>query len=143
LKQKRNPPSTLDRVRDRHRPLLERLVVEIRRRHYSIRTEQAYEAWVCRFILFCDHRDPSAMGTERIRNFLEDLAVRGQVSASTQSQALNALVFLYKRVLGQSLDALEDFARAKRPKWLPAEGPREWISKSLASGHRPQSRLRL
>lgn len=132
LKQKRNPPSTLDRVRDRHRPLLERLVAEIRRRHYSIRTEQAYEAWVCRFILFCDHRDPSEVGAESIRGFLEDLAVRGQVSASTQSQALNALVFLYKQVLGQSLEALGDFVRAKRLKRLPVVLERSEVGRLLA-----------
>jgi integron integrase len=132
LKQKRNPPSTLDRVRDQHQPLLERLVAEIRHRHYSIRTEQAYEAWVCRFILFCDHRDPSEISADRLRDFLEDLAVRGQVSASTQSQALNALVFLYKQVLGQSLDALGDFARAKRPKRLPVVLERSEVGRLLA-----------
>lgn len=99
--------------------MLERLVAEIRRRKYSIRTEQAYESWVCRFILFCDNRDPETVGTERIVAFLERLAVHGQVAASTQNQALNALVFLYKQVLGQSLEQFGDFARAKRPRRLP------------------------
>jgi len=99
--------------------LLERLAAEIRRRRYSIRTEQAYETWACRFIRFCDNRPPREIGTDRIVAFLEDLAVRGQVSASMQNQALNALVFLYKQVLGQTLDELGEFTRAKRPKRLP------------------------
>ena len=99
--------------------MLERLAAEIRRRRYSIRTEQTYETWACRFILFCDNRPPHEVGADRIVAFLEDLAVRGQVSASTQNQALNALVFLYKQVLGKPLDELGDFTRAKRPKHLP------------------------
>jgi len=112
--------------------LLERLIVEIRRRNYSIRTEQAYESWVCRFILFCDGRDPVEAGAQRIPAFLEDLAVRGNVSASTQSQALNALVFLYKQVLGQSLDELGEFARAKRPKRLPVVLERSEVARLLS-----------
>jgi integron integrase len=131
LKEKRNAPSALDRAREQHRALLERMAAEIRRRKYSIRTEQAYESWVCRFILFCDNRDPSEVGAERIRAFLEDLAVRGRVSASTQSQALNALVFLYKQVLGRSLDELGDFVRAKRPKRLPVVLERSEVARLL------------
>jgi integron integrase len=124
-------PSALDGVRDQHRALLERMVAEIRRRHYSIRTEEAYEAWVCRFILFCDHREPITVGADRLRAFLEDLAVRGNVSASTQSQALNALVFLYTQVLDRSLDDLGDFARAKRPKRLPVVLERSEVARLL------------
>jgi integron integrase len=119
FKEKRNPSSALDAVRRAHAPLLERLAAEIRRRKYSIRTEQAYETWVCRFILSCGNQDPSLVGEDRIVGFLEDLAVRGQVSASTQNQALNALVFLYRQVLNRELAPFGDFARAKRPKRLP------------------------
>ncbi|EIC20856.1 integron integrase [Thiorhodovibrio frisius] len=119
FKPKRNARSPLDAVRENHSALLERMIAEIRRRKYSIRTEQAYEAWVCRFILFCDNRDPTELGAERVRAFLEDLAVRGNVSASTQSQALNGLAFLYRQVLGRSMDEMGDFVRAKRPKRLP------------------------
>jgi len=79
FKEKRNPPSVLDDVRKNHGPLLDRLVAEIRRRKYSIRTEQAYETWICRFILFCGGHDPREVGEDRIVAFLEDLAVRGQV----------------------------------------------------------------
>ncbi|MBK1649640.1 integron integrase [Rhabdochromatium marinum] len=131
-RKKHHAPSPLDQVRATHRALLERVVGEIRRRHYSIRTEQVYEAWVCRFIVFCDHRDPAEVEVERIRDFLEDLAVRGQVSASTQNQALDALVFLYKQVLGQSLEALGDFARAKRPQRLPVVLERSEVGRLLA-----------
>jgi len=119
FKEKRNPPSAMDAVRRDHAALLERLTAEIRRRQYSIRTEQVYESWVCRFIRFCDNQAPTEIGADRIVAFLEDLAVRGQVAASTQNQALNALVFLYKQVLGQPLEELGDFQRAKRPKRLP------------------------
>jgi hypothetical protein len=132
FKAKRNPPSALDAARAAHRALLERMATEIRRRRYSIRTEQAYDAWVCRFILFCDSRDPAEVGAGRVRAFLEDLAVRGNVSASTQSQALNALAFLYSQVLGQSLDALGDFVRAKRPKRLPVVLERSEVARLLA-----------
>ncbi|MFE8032558.1 phage integrase N-terminal SAM-like domain-containing protein [Thiohalocapsa marina] len=108
------------------------MAAEIRRRKYSIRTEQAYASWVCRFILFCGNRDPAEVGAERIRAFLEDLAVRGNVSASTQSQALNALAFLYKQVLGRSLDELGEFARAKRPKRLPVVLERSAVARLLS-----------
>jgi integron integrase len=131
FKEKRNPPSALDEVRRSHPRLIERLAAEIRRRKYSIRTEQAYESWVCRFILFCGGRDPSEVGADRIVAFLEDLAVRGQVSASTQNQALNALVFLYKQVLGQALAELGDFTRAKRPRRLPVVLTRGEVARVL------------
>ncbi|MCF6356120.1 MAG: phage integrase N-terminal SAM-like domain-containing protein, partial [Candidatus Polarisedimenticolaceae bacterium] len=72
----------------RHAQLLERLAAEIRRRNYSIRTEQAYEAWVCRFIGFCDNRDPSKLGAAQVVSFLEDLAVRGTYQlASSRDEA--------------------------------------------------------
>ncbi|EIC23013.1 integron integrase [Thiorhodovibrio frisius] len=132
FKEKKNAPLALDQARETHRVLLERMVAEIRRRNYSIRTELAYESWVCRFILFCDNRDPTEIGADRIRAFLEDLAVRGNVSASTQSQALNAIMFLFKEVLGRSLDELGDFVRAKRPKRLPVVLERSEVARLLA-----------
>jgi hypothetical protein len=131
FKEKRNPPSALDEVRRSHPRLMERLAAEIRRRKYSIRTEQTDASWVCRFILFCGGRDPSEVGADRIVAFLEDLAVRGQVSASTQNQALNALVFLCKQVLGQALNALGDFTRAKRPRRLPVVLSRGEVARPL------------
>jgi integron integrase len=110
---------------------MERLAAEIRRRKYSIRTEQIDESWACRFILFCGGRDPSEVGADRIVAFLEDLAVRGQVWASTQNQALNALLFPYKQVLGQAVNELGDFTRAKRPRRLPVVLSRGEVTRLL------------
>lgn len=110
---------SLNEVRRDHHEILNRLVSGIRTRHYSIRTEQAYEAWMCRYIAFNDGKPPERMGGAEVAAFLEHLAVKGRVSASTQSQALCALVFLYDKVLEQPLGELGRIARAKRPKRLP------------------------
>jgi len=99
--------------------LLDRVRDSIRSRHYSLRTEQSYIQWIRRFILFHNKRHPEEMGEKEISQFLTDLAVNRKVSASTQNQALSALLFLYKLVLGQKLDWLDDVVRAKRPKRLP------------------------
>jgi len=109
----------LGEVRSKHPEVITRLVTEIRRRAYSIRTEQAYEQWVCRYIAFCSGRDPRALGAAEVKRFLEHLAVHRTVAASTQNQALNALVFLYTQVLDQPLGELDSFTRAKRPRRLP------------------------
>ena len=111
--------NALEAARKEHAAVLERLVSEIRRRHYSIRTEQAYELWVCRFIAFHQGAEPATLGNDAVIAFLEYLAVRRNVAANTQNQALNALVFLYKQVLDRPLEDLGTFARAKRPKRLP------------------------
>ncbi|MBL4775035.1 MAG: integron integrase [Mariprofundus sp.] len=92
---------------------------EIRRRGYSIRTEQTYLSWVKRFMGFHDGHDPAELDMSAISSFLEYLAISRHVSSSTQNQALNALVFLYKQVLGKELGKLESFVRAKRAKRLP------------------------
>ena len=76
-------------------------------------------SWVKRFILFHDKRHPSEMGADEIRAFLTHLAVQGQVAASTQNGALNALVFLYRQVLQQPFPELEGLERAKRPRRIP------------------------
>ena len=109
----------IEAARQRHGKLLDDLVVEIRQRHYSIRTEQAYLGWACRFILFLGDKAPESAGAPEITAFLQDLAVRGNVAASTQNQALNGLIFLYGQVLQRPPGDLGDFARAKRPKRLP------------------------
>ena len=79
--------------------LLDQVREVIRVKHYSIRTEDAYVQWIKRFIFFHGKRHPREMGAAEIEAFLTDLAVQKQVAASTQNQALNALVFLYKEVL--------------------------------------------
>jgi len=91
----------------------------IRARHYSPRTEQAYLAWVRRFIYFHDKRHPAEMGEPEINAFLTHLAVTEKVSASTQTQALAALLFLYRHVLGREVGDLQDLVRARRDVTLP------------------------
>ena len=91
----------------------------IRIRHYSPRTEQAYVHWIRRYILFHELRHPAEMGKPELNAFLSHLAVREHVSASTQTQALSALVFLYRNVLDGEVGLLEGVVRAKRPARLP------------------------
>jgi integron integrase len=98
--------------------LLDQLSQVLRVRHYSPRTEACYLHWARHFILFHGKRHPRDMGAGEIEQFLTDLAVRGRVSASTQNQALNALVFLYSQLLGMELGRFEA-VRARRPKRLP------------------------
>jgi len=103
-----------------HSPFLTEVANAIRRRHYSIRTEQAYVDWVRRFILFHGKRHPRGMGEHEVAAFLSYLAVERNVAASTQNQALNALVFMYREVLEKPLDSdIRGIAYAKRPKRLP------------------------
>ncbi len=102
------PPKLLDRVR-----------IAIRTRHYSLRTEEAYVGWIRRYIFFHNKRHPLEMGEHEINSFLSHLAVKDRVSASTQNQALCALVFLYRHVLEKPFPTLENLVRAKRPARLP------------------------
>ena len=99
--------------------LLDRVREAIRVRHFSLRTEQSYIQWIRRFILFHGKRHPDTMGEKEISSFLSHLAVDRKVSASTQNQALSAILFLYQKVLEHKLDWLEDVVRAKRPRRLP------------------------
>src|SRR6185312_6018166 len=91
----------------------------LRFKHYSLRTEQAYIGWIRRFILANGKRHPREMGADEVERFLSDLAVRRAVAASTQNQALSALLFLYREVLGIDLPWMENVVRAKRPRRLP------------------------
>jgi integron integrase len=102
------PPRLLDRVREANRL-----------RHGSRSTEKSYVGWIRRFILFHDKRHPAEMGASEVAQFLSSLAVEGRVAASTQNQALSALLFLYRHVLHQELPWLHDVVRARRPKHLP------------------------
>ena len=100
--------------------LLDHVRLAVRARHYSLRTEEAYVGWVNRFVLFHRKRHPQTMGEPEINAFLSDLAVRQGVSASTQNQALAAILFLYRHVLEKPLPTVADVVRAKRPRRLPA-----------------------
>jgi len=99
--------------------LLDQVRAVIRTLHYSIRTEQAYVDWTRRFILFHNKRHPRDMGKDEIEAFLTHLAVEGKVSASTQSQAKAALLFLFQKVLKMDVDWLKDVIAAKQPQRLP------------------------
>lgn len=113
--------------------VIERVRQEIRGRHYSLRTEKSYSAWVRRFLAFHRFRAPSLLGAPEVRSYLTHLAVRQHVSASTQNQAFSALLFLFREVLGRQLEALEDTPRAKGPERLPVVLTREEVRALL--GH--------
>jgi len=99
--------------------LLDRMRRIIRLKHYSLRTEQAYLHWAKRFILFHGKRHPETMGASEVTAFLSYLAVERHCAASTQNQALNALLFLYRQVLEIDLPWLDEVIRAKRPERVP------------------------
>lgn len=115
------PRKLLDQVRDL-----------LRTKHYSIRTETQYLQWIKHFILFHDKRHPREMGAREIEAFLTHLAVQRQVAASTQNQALSALLFLYRDVLNVDLPWLENVTRAKRPQRLPVVLTRDEVQSILA-----------
>jgi integron integrase len=123
------PPKLLDRVRD-----------AVRLRHYSRRTEEAYVMWIKRYILFHNKTHPSAMGVDQATAFLTYLAVERGVSASTQNQALSALLFLYREVLKEPLPWLDDLVRAQRPQRLPVVLTVDEV-RSVIEGVPPPARL--
>lgn len=105
---------------DRAAPKLLNLVrAACRTKHYSIRTEQAYVKWVKDYVLFHQKRHPRTLDASHVQAFLTHLAVNHRVAASTQQQALSALLFLYRIVLQHPLDLTEEYVRAKKPKRLP------------------------
>jgi integron integrase len=105
--------------------LLDRVRHAIETRHYSRRTEKAYLHWIKRHIFFHGKRHPAEMGAAEVAAFLTSFAVQGKVAASTQNQALSALLFLYREVLGVDLPWLDEVVRAKRPLHLPVVLTRE------------------
>lgn len=104
----RSEPKLLDRMRD-----------ALRTRHYSRRTEEAYIAWAKRFIIHHGKKHPSAMGADEVNAYLNYLATERNVAAATQNQALCAILFLYRIVLGDPLPWLDELIRATRPARLP------------------------
>ena len=115
------PPRLLDQVRDR-----------CRLKHYSLRTERVYLYWIKRFILANRKRHPRDMGVVEVEAFLSSLATRDDVAASTQNQALSALLFLYRQVLGIELPWMESVVRAKRPQKIPVVLSRDEVARLLA-----------
>jgi integrase len=112
--------------------LLDRVRHAIRARHYSRRTEKAYVGWIKRYIFFHGKRHPAEMGAAEVSTFLTALAVDSKVAASTQNQAMNALVFLYRVVLDHDLPWLDDVVRARRPRHLPVVFTRDEVRRVLA-----------
>jgi site-specific recombinase XerD len=102
---------------------------QIRLRHYSLRTEKTYIGWIRRYITFCGRRHPRTLGTVEITTFLTHLAVDRKVSASTQNQALQALLFLYRDVLQMDLPDIGQVVRASRPARLPTVLTREEVQR--------------
>src|ERR687891_1415639 len=99
--------------------LLDQVRQTLRIKHYSYRTEQSYVDWIKRFIYFHGKRHPREMGAEEIQAYITYLANERQVAASTQNQALSAILFLYKYVLQKEIDLLAELIRPSRPKRLP------------------------
>ncbi len=112
--------------------LLDQIKAKIRTLHYSIRTESAYLHWAKRYILFHGKTHPAEMGEKEVGAFLTYLAVERNVAASTQNQALSALLFLYEAVLDRPLNRVGDVARAKRPERLPVVFTRDEVRAILA-----------
>lgn len=120
----RDAPRLLDQVRN-----------ALRLRHYSLRTEDSYVRWIRRYILFHDKRHPNGMGSEYVVAFLSHLATERQVSASTQNQALSALLFLYRIVLKIELEGVNASVRGRQPRRLPVVLSREDVREVLSQLH--------
>ena len=119
-----------------HKPkLLDQVRNIIRRKHYSIRTEQAYVDWIKRFIIYHNKCHPAEMEEEEVAQFLTHLARDLNVAASTQNQALSALLFLYKEVLKQEIGWLEKVERVRRPAKLPVVLTRSEVKEIFAHLH--------
>jgi integrase len=144
-------------LQKRPKKLLDQVREAMRLKHYAYRTEETYVQWIRRYILFHNKRHPKEMGRPEIEAFLTDLAVNQQVAASTQNQALNAVLFLYHKVLGIEIVGI-NAVRANQPRNLPVvltkaealamiqkiDGPHQLVVKLLyGSGLRLSEALRL
>jgi len=133
--------SLLDRVYARLPKSIDAMIAQIRVSQYTIRTEQAYLGWLCRFLAFHDLRDPAELDESHIAAFIESLVIRRHVSASTQAQALNALVFFYRKVLRRELSEKIEFVRSRKQKRLPVVLTRDEIRRLLVEIKNPRYRL--
>ncbi len=123
-----------DGVTGGHAPrLLEQVRARLRVKHYSLRTAQAYVAWIRRFVIANGRRHPREMAQAEVEGFLTGLATEGRVSAGTQNQALAALLFLYREVLEVELPWMEGLVRARRPRRLPVVLSRDEVARLLAA----------
>jgi integron integrase len=124
-----------------HAQVVTDMTAEIRRRNYSIRTERAYVAWAQRYIAFHDDVDPRLMGAPEVAAYLSHLALAREVAANTQSQALNALVFLYDHVLQQKLGTMSGLVAARKPQALPTVLTRDEVKRFLGCTNNDASGL--
>lgn len=115
------------------KPLLDRTRHLIRLKHYSIRTEKSYLPWIERYLSFHKYRDPKEMAAPEVEAFLSHLAVNEKVSASTQNQAFNALLFLYREVLKKGLGESIDAIRAKQPTRVPTVMTKDETTRLIAA----------
>ena len=129
-----------DNYESRKPKLLDEIRAVLRRKHYSLRTEEAYVDWAKRFILFQGKRHPREMGEVEVRDFLTHLAVVRGVAGATQNQALSALLFLYKEVLERPLEWLDGVERAQKPKRLPVVLSKDEV-RSVLGALPPEYRL--
>jgi len=120
------------KARDLFERHFEKLRTEIRKKHYSIRTEKTYEEWVARFIVFNDFKDPILLCARNVSEYLAYLATERKISASTQNQALCALTFFWKHGLGVELDELGEFEYAKKPQRVPVVLTKREVNKFFA-----------
>jgi integron integrase len=120
---------------DKPKKLIDQVPDVMRRKHYSIRTERAYWDWIVRFIRFHGKRHPRELAEAEVTAFLTYLAREGHVAASTQNQALSALLFLYKEVLKVEIGWLDGVERASAPKRLPVVLTRDEVHKIFAHLH--------
>ena len=128
-----SPDNKCTRSVPRSPKLLDRVRNELRRGRYSYRTEQAYVAWIRRFILYHDKRHPDDMGAQEVVAYLSHLAVEDHVSPSTQNQAFAALLFLYRKILGRELEGLDRSTRARRRRHLPVVLSRDEVRALLGA----------
>jgi len=131
-----NPPDDPQQPYPNHQKpgeprFLEQVANACRVKHLAYRTEQSYVSWVKRFILFHNKRHPRDTGPVEVRAFLTHLAVNRRVSASTQNQALNAIVFMYREVVRRDPGEFGEFDRAKRPKRLPTVLTKDEVKRVL------------
>lgn len=111
--------------------LLEQVRTELRRNHYSQKTEESYISWIKRYIIFNDKRHPNEMGKDEIQNFINFLAVKQRVAAATQNQALQGILYLYKNVLNKDVGWLDDIKHVSRVKHLPVVFSKREVEKIL------------
>jgi len=116
-----------------NKKLLEQVIELMKMKHYSIRTEKSYTYWMKKFYFFCNKKNPRDMGEKEITEFLSYLANVENVSASTQNQALNGLIFLYKEILHRDDLQIDHFVKAKMPERIPVVLSKEEVDRVLSN----------